>query len=427
MFFGVVGYIILAKKVFPTAGEMGVWGIFLAILSLVETVKQGLLRNPMIKFLSEPEYSEQKNKVQSVALLINFSFSALAILLIIFLGKSFCNWLNFPELYPMLLWGILLIILLIPFNHFEVLLQANFRFKSIFFGYLFRQGIFLTGTLIFLFFFKSYLGLIMLVKLQIVALFSGMIIMFFSARNLFFKGFVIDKPLLKRMLHFGKYIFGTNIFAALSRSADQFITANQIQSEAIVAYYNVVSRINNLMDVPSMAVADVLFPKNVEAMTQSGTEKVRYYFERMVGSIISILGPMSIVIFLLPKLIIKIIAGSKFMMAVPILQTVILFSFLRPFAYQFGATMDAIGKPKINFWINLLTMSLNVLFIFLGLRYFDWKGAAYGSVIGLVTGSGIMYFVLAKTIGVRWDEIIAYVFETYENVFKIINKFLHRA
>ncbi|HLY69978.1 MAG TPA: oligosaccharide flippase family protein, partial [Puia sp.] len=310
---------------------------------------------------------------------------------------------------------------------FEVLLQANFRFKSIFFGYLFRQGIFLTGTLIFLFFFKSYLGLIMLVKLQIVALFSGMIIMFFSARNLFFKGFVIDKPLLKRMLHFGKYIFGTNIFAALSRSADQFITANQIQSEAIVAYYNVVSRINNLMDVPSMAVADVLFPKNVEAMTQSGTEKVRYYFERMVGSIISILGPMSIVIFLLPKLIIKIIAGSKFMMAVPILQTVILFSFLRPFAYQFGATMDAIGKPKINFWINLLTMSLNVLFIFLGLRYFDWKGAAYGSVIGLVTGSGIMYFVLAKTIGVRWDEIIAYVFETYENVFKIINKFLHRA
>jgi O-antigen/teichoic acid export membrane protein len=181
------------------------------------------------------------------------------------------------------------------------------------------------------------------------------------------------------------------------------------------------------MDVPSMAVADVLFPKNVEAMSKSGTEKVRYYFEKMVGAIISILGPLSIVIFLLPKLIIKIIAGSKFMMAVPILRTVILFSFLRPFAFQFGATMDAIGKPKINFWINLTTMSLNILFIFLGLHFFKWKGAAYGSVVGLVSGTIIMYIVLAKTIGVRWDEIIAYIFETYENAFQMLKKILRRA
>ena len=339
----------------------------------------------MIKFLSEPEYAEQKNKVQSVALLINFGFSVLSILFIIFLGKLLCVWLSSPELYPMILWGILLIILLIPFNHCEVLLQANFHFKSIFLGYLLRQGIFLAGMLIFIFFFKNYLDLLLLVKLQIVALFSGLIVMFFSARKFFFKGFVIDKILLKRMLHFGKYIFGTNVFSALSRSADQFITANQIQSEAIVAYYNVVSRINNLIDVPSMAVADVLFPKNVEAMAQTGTEKVRYYFERMIGSIISILGPLSIIIFLVPKLIIKVIAGDKYLAAVTILRTVILFSFLRPMAYQYGATMDAIGKPKINFWINLLTMSLNILFIFLGLHFFGWKGAAYGSVIGIVT------------------------------------------
>ncbi len=62
-------------------------------------------------------------------------------------------------------------------------------------------------------------------------------------------------------------------------------------SADIVAYYNVVSRINNMMDVPSVAIADVLFPKNVEAMATTGTEKVRYYFERMVGTIISILAP----------------------------------------------------------------------------------------------------------------------------------------
>ena len=191
---------------------MGVWALFLTILSLVETVKQGLLRNPMIKFLGEPEYADQKNKVQSVALLTNIGFSVFAILFIIFIGKPFCHWLSSPQLYPLILWGILLIVLLIPFNHCEVLLQANFHFKFIFFGYLLRQGVFLTGVLIFLFFFKPYLDLLMLVKLQIAAMFCGTILLFFSAKKFFFRGFVVDKILLRRMLHFGKYIFGTNVF-----------------------------------------------------------------------------------------------------------------------------------------------------------------------------------------------------------------------
>ena len=66
------------------------------------------------------------------------------------------------------------------------------------------------------------------------------------------------------------------------------------------------------------------------------------------------------------------------------LQTVILFSFLRPFSYQFGTTMDAIGKPRINFWVNLLTMCLNYGCMYLGLRYIGWLGAAYGTVVSAI-------------------------------------------
>jgi hypothetical protein len=51
--FGVVSYIILAKKVFPTVKEMGIWALSLAIFALIENIKHGLLRNPMIKFLSD--------------------------------------------------------------------------------------------------------------------------------------------------------------------------------------------------------------------------------------------------------------------------------------------------------------------------------------------------------------------------------------
>jgi lipopolysaccharide exporter len=423
--FGVISYIILAKKVFPTVKEMGVWALFLAIFTLIENIKQGLLRNPMIKFLSEPEYVNQRNKIQSASLLTNILFSILVICLLFFSGHLFAGWLNTPELFPLFRWGILIILVLIPFNHFEVLLQAHFKFKAIFYGYFFRQGIFMLSVITLLIFHRSFLTLVNLAKLQILSQFCGTLVLLYFAKGYFYRGFDTEKRTILRMFHFGKYIFGTNVFSAFGRSADQFISAGLISAD-VVAYYNVVSRINNMMDVPSIAIADVLFPKNVEAMATSGPDKVRYYFERMVGTIISILAPISVLIFLIPHLFIMILAGSKYYAAVPILQTVILFSFLRPFSYQFGTTMDAIGKPRINFWVNLLTMSMSYGFMYLGLRYTGWLGAAYGTVVSAILSFLTMYSVLNKTIGVRISETFKWVWlsyrEIYDNFKKIIGK-----
>ena len=402
---------------------MGIWALFLAIFALIETIKQGLLRNPMIKFLSEPDYVNNRNKIQSASLITNMIFSGLVIGLLFFSGHTFANLLNTPELFPLFQWGILIIFILIPFNHFEVLLQAHFKFKAIFYGYLFRQGIFLFLIIILLIFHKSSLTLVNLVRLQIISLLWGTLVLMYFAKGYFYPKIDTDKKTMLRMFHFGKYIFGTNVFSAFGRSADQFISAGLISAD-VVAYYNVVARINNMMDVPSIAIADVLFPKNVEAMATSGTDKVRYYFERMVGTIVSILVPISIVIFLIPHLFIKILAGSKYYAAVPILQTVILFSFLRPFSYQFGTTMDAIGKPRINFWVNLLTMCLNYFFMYLGLRYIGWMGAAYGTVVSAILSFLIMYTVLNKTIGVGLGETFRYVWVSYREIYDHVRKFI---
>jgi lipopolysaccharide exporter len=427
--FGVVGYILLAKKVFSTPAEMGVWSLFLVILSIVETIKQGLLRNPMIKFLSEPQYVSNKNVVQSSTLFVNVLFSTLTILLIVFFGKAFCTWLHSPNLYDMCLWGILMIVLLVPFNHCEVLLQANFQFHKIFIGYFLRQAVFILGIIVFLVFFKSRLSLVVLVQLQIAALLVGSVSLFVSASPFFQKGFIIDKKTMVDMFHFGKYIFGTNVFSTLSRSADQFMTANLPHADALnyVAYYNVVGRINNMMDVPSLAVADVLFPKNVEAIATNDRDKVRYYYEKMVGNILSIIIPTSIAILLVPHLLIRFFAGGSYFSAIPILYVVIPFSFTRPFFYQFGATMDAIGKPHVNFWVNLMYMALSFTFIYLGLHYISLLGAAYGSVAASLIAFIVVYILLKKEIGIRASETLGYILEAYKSIFRVGKKMLGMA
>ena len=421
--FGVVGYMVLAKKVFPTTAEMGIWSIFISIIAVFEAVKQGLLRNPMIKFLSDPQYMNQKNKVQTSTLFANIIFSLLIILLILFFGGSFSRSLKLPELYPLIMWGILILILLVPFNHFEVLLQANFRFKHIFIGYLLRQGIFVCGVILLLIFNKSLLTLPNLVKLQIFSLFLGTIALYTGVRPYLTKGFGMDKVLMLKMFHFGKYIFGTSVFSQLSGYADQFITARLITPTA-VSYYNIVSRITTMIDVPSLAVADVLFPKNVEAMAFEGMGRVRYYFERMVGTIIGILLPISLIIFAFPGLIIQLISSSKYLATVPILQCIILFSFVRPVAYQFGITMDAIGKPQYNFWVNLYAMMVGLTFIFFGLRYFGYMGAVYGEIAAIVPTNIVICLILKRTINISFQSVFRHVWLTYVEVFMIARKFL---
>jgi len=70
-----------------------------------------------------------------------------------------------------------------------------------------------------------------LAVLQILSLICGTGVLWFYARRFFYRSFQTDRKTVLDMLHFGKYIFGTNVFSALGRSADQFITAGLISAD----------------------------------------------------------------------------------------------------------------------------------------------------------------------------------------------------
>jgi lipopolysaccharide exporter len=426
IFFGVITYFILVRNISPP--DNGIWSLFLTIVTLVEVVKQGLLRNPLIKFLSIPEHN--KDVVQSTGMLINLVFSLLVIVLIVTCGTLIAAFLKSPQLYELLLWNTIFILLLVPFNHCEVMLQANFKYQQIFIAYFLRQGLFMIGVVLLVFVFPDYLTLVNLVILQAASLLAGTIVIFGYSKALLPKKLQFDGKLTREILHYGKYVFGTNLFSNLSRFADHFVTANAIPDPELgkryVSYYNAVSRINNLIDVPSVAVADVLFPKNVQALEVDGITKVKYYFERMVGIIISIVLPVSIIIMLLPKLTVLVIAGKQYLEAANILRIVMLIAIIRPFFYQFGNTMDAIGKPQLNFWYNLLFMALSFGLTYLGLFWFGRDGAAYALVIHQVTCLLIAYPVLKKHVNIEMRNVFLYVIDSYKNMFAVFKKVVLR-
>lgn len=419
--FGVLGYMILVRGFSTTTN--GVWALYITIFSLFEAVKQGLLRNPTIKFLATRNYSDRNEAVQSSSLFVSTLFSLVIISIVFAFSNQIAEVLKAPDLQKLLIACCANILVLIPFNHCEILLQAEYKFDTLFRSAFIRQGTFFTGTVLLYFFLPKYFTLLNVLMLQIAALIIALTYLYSKCSAILLKKFIYDPEMSVKFFHFGKFTFGTNLFAGLSRSFDHFITAailGPVQGKTFVAYYNTVARINNMVDVPSLAAADVLYPKNVEALENEGMDKVKYYFEQVTGTILAFIIPLSLVIFLLPKLIIYVVAGPDYYPAIVLLQLTILFSMVRPLSYQFGSTLDAIGRPALNFTVNIILMIVNLGLTVIFLKMCGGVGAAYATMIYYTLSLIVMMMVLKKYIRISAGNIMKYMIKRYTDVFSRI-------
>lgn len=413
--FGVISYMILVRG-FSTSTN-GVWALYITIFSIFESIKQGLLRNATIKFLGLTQNAEKTDEVQVSSLIINVAFSLLVILFFIAGGGIISGFLKSVSLSELLAWSSIIILLLIPYNHCEILLQATFRFDVLFKAAFIRQGAFFACLLFVYFFVEEGFTLFNVLMFQVIALAAALLYIFNESRHELPDKYKYNKELTRELFHFGKYTFGTNLFSGISRSLDHFVTAGvlgPIEGKNYVAYYNTVARINNMVDVPSLAAADVLYPKNVEALESEGMDKVRHYFEQVIATIIAFIVPVSLIIFIFPGTVIDIVAGSKYEPAVTILQLTILFSMVRPLSYQFGSTLDAIGRPDINFWANAGLLFINLLFTLVFVQIFGGIGAAYAIMVNYTISFVMMIIILKKYIDIDFKIILRSAWSRYK-------------
>ena len=84
--------------------------------------------------------------------------------------------------------------------------------------------------------------------------------------------------------------------------------------------------------------------------------------------------------------------------------------------------MDGIGKPAINFRVNLVVMILNFGFMYIGLRYTGWLGAAYGADAAAIVSFVIMYVVLKKSVGIEMKEVVKWIWKSYIEIFGLLKK-----
>lgn len=410
-------YILIIRAFVPQV--FAYWALYIMIFSIVDSLKLSLLRNITIKFYHDPEYKEEEQSVSSASFKINAGMTLLVLLVLLPGAKFFADILHSPGLENLIYASVPVFIFQVFLHQGEIYFQYKYKFDVLLYATFIRQVIFFISVVCMIWSFRENLSLIALVLLQGFSFFICFLYLFKVDKRFLMYSPTNEKALIKKMLGFGKYIFGTNLAAQISRNLDHMLTAAILpgtEGRHYVALYNSINRISNFTDMPSHAVADVLYPKNAESFSVTGIEGVKANLEKMLGAILAILIPVSLVIFLFPKAVIYIIAGKSYYDAVPLLQLTIFFMMYRPLSYQFGSTLVAIGKPRLNFYADLFLLAVNAVAMFSFLKTYGGKGAAYAI---MVTG-GItlitMYVILKTTVGISLKNILRAIPDTYRRI-----------
>jgi lipopolysaccharide exporter len=411
--FGFINFILIVRQFESDKHQIGLWLLFLVAVGMFELIKYNLLKNAQIKFVSATQDVNEKSVIASSSLMINISLSILFILLILLLSGPLDYWVfRYQNLMSLLVWFIPGICCMVIFSHLEAVQQSHLDFKGVFAGHFVRQFSFFAILV-----FHKVAGISFtihdLVIYQSVSLFLGSIVLYVFTKKYLNRIFRPTMAWVKKIIGYGGYIFGSGAVAAVYQNLDQLMIS--WFGPVAVAPYGVAYRINGMVDVPSFAAADILFPKASVASVEEGPQKIKYLYERMVAILLSFTIPMALFIILFPKLVIYIVAGPGYYEAVPILQLYMIAGILRPAQNQAANLLNSIGKPKLCFYINVGYLVVNLSLNFLFLNYVDrFYGAAIGTVVAFMLGAVFWYFVMKKQIGLELGNIVEHGKEVYK-------------
>lgn len=393
----------------------GIWTLFMATTTIFEMVRSGLIQNALIKHLS---FSEKKDHddIISASIVLSGILTAACIIINLCIAGFLSKLWNSPELIEIFFIYSIVYLLSGILSQFHWMEQANFRFNGIVITNFIKQGVFFF-VLGICFFFKFKITLPQLVYVQAIGLAIAIFAEYFFVKDLLRFAFKIHIEWIKKLLNYGKYAFGTSISSILSSTIDQMMLGSLL-SPIASGTFNIAVRIMNLVDIPTNALAFILFPQSARRMATEGEAGVKYLYEKSVGTGLAILIPGLVFLFVFPDLIVHLIAGERYAETIPILQVTVLYCILIPFGRQFGTILDSIGKPRINFLMVLLTALLNLSLNFVMIKKYGVMGAAYATLISNFIAFAISQFVLNRILKTNVFNTFIYAYRFYPEMYE---------
>lgn len=406
--FGFGSYFFLVR--YFEVDVFGIWTLFVLIGSVVEMSRSAFIQNAFIKFFNQNDVD--RSNLFTASLFLNVTTTLVFIALLSLLIPVLEVFWDTTLIGNLILWYFLTSVILVPLTQLNYLEQANHSFAGVFWSTAVRQGIFFI-IVIFCYFFFPDLPVMFFAAMQSLAALLGMAVALFFSSKYLPKNFVLDKALVGSLYRFGRYILGTGITSTVGKSADQFILGGV--SHGMVAIFNAGVRIINFIEIPSLSISNITYPKMAERTALDGVKGMGMLYEKSVATILAFILPVVIFVVLFPEFVLLVTAGSKYLDAATPLRIMTVTTIFLPFNIQIGSACEVANKPHVSFYINLISNILNVVLNIILINLFGITGAAVSYAITLTFIFIVGQWYMVSEFGINILHIPKLVLDFYRN------------
>ena len=380
--FGLLSFTLLAR--FIPKEEFGVWTVFMAIVTLFDMGRNGLVGKPLIRFCSEHDDDEGRRALVvgsswSSGLKVSFILSLLVsgVCLVIY----FISHQPYYLLYALFFVPVSLISL--PHQMATWVQNTDLRFDRMTVLRIVMQTSFILFILVL---YWAGLPLYWLFIFYLLSNLLSSLVALFTGWGEHFSFKKKDKAEEKKLFDFGKFSMGSLLASTLLTSSDTFIIMAFLGPKA-VALYEVPQRLLGMLGIPLRALSSHSFPGLVRSFKQGDSAKFQQEFNKNTGFAFLMLFPVALVCFVFAEQLVVLLGGADYAEAAPILRMFSIYMVLSPLDRYAGVALDVVAKVKRNFTKVLIMLITNVIGDVVVLQFTDqvyW--VAFVSIFTFSTG-----------------------------------------
>lgn len=360
----------------------GHWALFITTVSILDGLRQGFVQNGLARLIIQKPNNPE---IKSTGLLLNYSIVLLTSTFLFIL--SLFTKAEISELY---MHGYKVLLVLATIQYLNSVQQAQQQFKRYFLLNLTYLSSFLTAfgiqTLVF-----GRPELTTIINLMLLSTFPVVLSVMVKKEFQFVRP---QKSTVEELFHFGKYSSGTNLLSLLFQRTDLLMISYFLDPTA-VAIFHFANKIINYAELPLQALSQVIYPRIAASHLQKNSIELNKTYGNSILWLLVFITPMTIVVIMFNETIINIIGSESYSSASSVIITLCVASFFKPWGRVFGLTLDAVGKPKINFYMLAFSLVVNVLMNWILIPLYGVNGAA------LATSSSVIITIIIGQLNIR--------------------------
>ncbi len=213
-----------------------------------------------------------------------------------------------------------------------------------------------------------------------------------------------DRAIARELFKYGRYITGITIVLFITTEIDNMVIGKVLGFEWL-GYYAMAFTLANLPATHIAKIAsNVLFP--AYSSLQKDSKKIGLAYLTVLRAVGGIAIPAAVGLAVLASEIIGIVYGPKWLPAVAALRILALFGAARAVGMLSGYLYNAIGKPRISFYLSAIKLVVILAVIYPATARFGIAGAAMAVSIPQIIGDAVGLLVVQREIGLRLSQIV---------------------